>query len=173
MEVATDFLNWLQQTLGPAAYAGMRLGLIVGPISGILIWPFFGQNSDRVISWGLAGLIGGGFIGAIVRLTTALTGMRLMFANQPDSGAELFLQFAYAVGLGALLGVIGVILVTELQRAAIGAFAGALVGIVLGILTTFILNFLPPMPSLWDPFLVGAAVVAGVALAAVLLEDMF
>lgn len=173
MEFFGEFVNWLQQTLGPAAFAGMRLGLIVGPLSGMLIWPFFGQNTDRVLSWGLAGLLGGAFIGGLTRVTLVMSGMRLLFSAQPETGTTMFLQVLYAVGIGALVGLTGVLLVTELQRATIGALAGIPVGIGLGILSTFAMDFLPPLPAIWRPFLSGTVIVAGVILSAVLLEDAF
>ena len=102
-----------------------------------------------------------------------MAGIRLFYASQPESGSAVFLQVASSVGLGALLGTAGVILTTELQRAAKGALIGIPVGIGVGILASFGLNLIPPLPSVWQPFLVGTVVVAGVIVSAALLEDMF
>jgi hypothetical protein len=176
MEILTDFVTWLQQTLGATAFDGMRLGLIIGPLAGLIIWPFFGEGADRIISWGAAGLLGGAFLGGMLRVTTLLTGVRLsiaIFDPQPGSGTAAFYEFAYAIGFGALIGVLLVVLILELQRAAMGAFLGIPTGVVLGIATVFAWDYLPGgIPMILQPVVIGLFIVTAIVVLAVSVGDV-
>ena len=138
MEAILSFFDNLPDLVGAEVYQGLRWAILFGPAIGWVVWPFFGRNGDRVLSWALGGLLSGGILGAALQFTTFLAGMRQAtaiyeIAQNEGVGVAAFMSMAVTAATGAGIGLLLAVAVQELQRAFLGAFYGIFVGLAVAI----------------------------------------
>ena len=164
MDAIIAFFNSIPDLVGDPVYQGLRWAVLFGPLIGWVIWPFFGRNGDRVVSWALGGIIGGGLLGGALQFTAFMAGLRQAtaiydIAANEGVGVAAFLSMMISAGTGAGIGLFLAIAVQELQRAVTGAFYGLLIGLVLAVSASVALEYVTlPLPTVYQPVLVAGLI---------------
>jgi len=164
MDAIVTFFNNIPDLVGDQVYQGLRWGVMFGPLIGWVIWPFFGRNGDRVVSWALGGLLGGALVGGGLQFTAFMAGMRQAtaiydLAANEGTGVAAFMSMVISAGIGAAIGLVLVMAVQELQRAVSGAFYGLLLGLGLAVLASLGWDYIPmALPTAYQPVIVAGLI---------------